>query len=160
VEARYYNEAIILGIIPLLARGGVIIWRWAGSHRSGLRFMTGLLLCLLAVNTGLTLTDQAKRWMNHDSLFKTIPRLVREMEIHNAVIFIPRIPKAPTGDYPFTELRQADIIYFRLGPAPKWGLRGSSWVRVYNAYFSGRSAYLFRPGNRLQGTPQSLKRLR
>ena len=74
--------------------------------------------------------------------------MVEEQNIHNAVIFVSRHRGAPIGDYPFKSLEEADIIYFKLGPAPRWRLTNSDWKAVYAEYFvnSGREAYLYEPG--------------
>ena len=77
---------------------------------------------------------------------RQLPPLVKQSDIHNAVIFIPGTRDAPIGDYPFKSLDEADIVYFKIGPSPRWGLTNSDWKAVYRQYFQGRSAYLYEAG--------------
>ena len=61
------------------------------------------------------------------------------------LFFVSQHRGAPIGDYPFEVLEEADIVYFKLGPAPRWKLTNSDWENVYAQYFKGRSAYLYVP---------------
>ena len=84
------------------------------------------------------------RWLKHwDPHYQQLPQLVAEAGIHHAVIFIAGSRNAPPGEYPFTPLDQADVVYFRLGPLPAWGLTTADWRVAYERYFRGRSAYLY-----------------
>ena len=160
VGVRYYNEAILLGIIPLVSRGLIITYNRI-CQKKLVRILFYLLLAGLFSNTILSHQDQFRKWRNHDSIFKTIPKLARELNLNHAVIFIKNLPKAPIGEYPFVSIENANIIYYRLGPAPRWGLmEDENWQDVYRQWFQGREAYLFNPGNRGKGIPQSLTLLR
>jgi len=160
VGVRYYNEAILLGIIPLVSRGLIITYNRIRQKKL-LRLLFYFLLAALLSNTVLSHRDQFRKWRKHDSIFKTIPKLARELHLNHAVIFIKNLPKAPIGDYPFVSIKDANIIYYRLGPAPRWGLmEDENWQDVYRQWFQGREAYLFIPGNRGKGIPQSLTLLR
>jgi hypothetical protein len=68
---------------------------------------------------------------------------VAAANIHDAVVFIPASRNAPLGEYPFKPLNQADVVYFRTGPLPAWGLNTGNWRIAYDKYFSGRSAYVY-----------------
>lgn len=63
-----------------------------------------------------------------------------------AVVFIPHTREAPIGDYPFKDIENASIIYFKLGPDKVWGLTNSDWRSVYRQYFKGRYAYMYENG--------------
>ncbi len=149
VNARYYTEAIFLGFIPLAARGMFIIYeRFRLLQRRGLAFAVGVCLLLLSINTVWSYVRIGERYQNWGHVYQKLPPMVAEQDIHNAVIFVSRHRGAPIGDYPFKSLQEADIVYFKLGPAPRWGLTNSDWKAVYAQYFSdsGRKAYLYEPG--------------
>ena len=74
-------------------------------------------------------------------------------DIHNAVIFIPRHRGAPIGDYPFQDLEEADIVYFKLGPSKAWRLNNSDWKNTYRRYFRGRKIYIYESGRLIPQTP-------
>ena len=63
--------------------------------------------------------------------------------VHHAVVFLPNTHAAPIGDYPFEPLDRADIVYYRYGPFPEWGLLDRPLRDVYPAYFRGRRAFLY-----------------
>ena len=71
---------------------------------------------------------------------------MKQQDIHYAVVFVPRGRDAPIGDYPFQNLQEADIVYFKLGPYKAWGLTNSDWRSVYEQYFKGRNAYMYENG--------------
>ncbi len=158
VNARYYTEAIFLGFIPLVARGVYIIYERAKelTWRNALACVTGVCLLLLSVNLVWSYVRIGKVYQNWSSVYQKLPPLVKQSDIHNAVIFIPGTRDAPIGDYPFKSLDEADIVYFKIGPNPRWGLTNSDWKAVYTQYFEGRDAYLYEAGpNKLK--PLSLE---
>ncbi len=148
VNARYYTEAIFLGFIPLVARGVYIIYQCAKelTWRNALACVTGVCLLLLSVNLVWSYVRIGKVYQNWSSVYQKLPPLVKQSDIHNAVIFIPGTRDAPIGDYPFKSLDEADIVYFKIGPNPRWGLTNSDWKAVYTQYFEGRDAYLYEAG--------------
>ncbi len=158
VNARYYTEAIFLGFIPLVARGVYIVYEHAKglTWRNALACVTGVCLLLLSVNLVWSYVRIGKVYQNWSSVYQKLPPLVKQSDIHNAVIFIPGTRDAPIGDYPFKSLDEADIVYFKIGPNPRWGLTNSDWKAVYTQYFEGRDAYLYEAGpNKLK--PLSLE---
>ena len=66
-----------------------------------------------------------------------------EAGLHHAVVFVPHTRGAPVGAYPFVPLEQADVVYFRTGPLPAWGLNNPDWRLPYRQYFAGRTPYLY-----------------
>ena len=146
VNARYYTESTFLGFIPLVARGMFILYeRFRLRQRRGLAFAVGICLLLLSVNTVWSYVRIGERYQNWSPVYQKLPPMVADQNIHNAVIFVSRHRGAPIGDYPFKSLQEADIVYFKLGPAPRWKLTNSDWQNVYAQYFTGRSAYLYVP---------------
>ena len=114
----------------------------------------GVCLLLLSVNTVWSYVRIGERYQNWGHVYQKLPPMVAEQDIHNAVIFVSRHRGAPIGDYPFKSLQEADIVYFKLGPAPRWRLTNSDWKNVYAQYFTGRNAYLYVPGeNKLTPLP-------
>ena len=150
VNARYYTEAIFLGFIPLAAKGMFILYERLKKPilENKLAYVAGICLLLLSVNTVWSYVRIGKVYQNWGSIpfYQRLPRKVVEQNIHNAVIFIQGTRDAPIGDYPYQSLDEANIVYFKLGPAPRWGLTFSDWKSVYNEYFTGRDAYLYEPG--------------
>jgi len=108
--------------------------------------LIGLLMVLLSVNTVYTYVYIGTPYRNWGPVYQKLPRLVKQQKIHHAVIFVPRHRGAPIGDYPFQSLEDADIVYFKLGPAEIWRLTNSDWRNVYKQYFKGRSAYMYEGG--------------
>ena len=158
VNARYYTEVIFIGFIPLVARGVYIIYERAKelTWRNALACVTGVCLLLLSVNLVWSYVRIGKVYQNWSSVYQKLPPLVKQSDIHNAVIFIPGTRDAPIGDYPFKSLDEADIVYFKIGPNPRWGLTNSDWKAVFTQYFEGRDAYLYEAGpNKLK--PLSLE---
>jgi 4-amino-4-deoxy-L-arabinose transferase-like glycosyltransferase len=144
VHCSYYNEATLFGLIPLLARGVLIV---VDEGRRRIGWVSGPLLVfvgsLLAVNTlhsyGIFLA-----WLgNWDPFYQRLPGLVAAGNVHHAVVFVSDSRNAPLGDYPFKPLDQADLVYFRLGPFPQWGLTTNEWRVAYDKYFAGREAYIY-----------------
>ena len=147
VNARYYTESTFLGFIPLVARGMVILYeRLKLRHRRGLALAVGICLLLLTVNTVWSYVRIGKRYQNWGHVYQKLPAMVDAEKVDNVVIFVARHRGAPIGDYPFQSLQEADIVYFKIGPAPRWNLTNSDWQNVYDEYFVGRSAYLYEPG--------------
>ena len=148
IHCSYYNEATLFGLIPLIARGMLIVYDAARrTNRRSLHFVVlaaGGVLFANSLYTSIGLSRQLKHW---DPYYQRLPDLVAKSNIHNAVIFVPNSRNAPVGEYPFVPLDQADIVYFRTGPLPQWGLNTQSRNVAYGKYFSGRSAYLFDKSN-------------
>lgn len=146
VNARYYTESTFLGFIPLAARGMIIFYeRFKLLERRGLAIGVGICFLLLSVNIVWSYVRIGKVYQNWSPVYQKLPPMVAEQNIHNAVIFVSEHRGAPIGDYPFQNLEEADIVYFKLGPAPRWKLTNSDWENVYAQYFTGRNAYLYVP---------------
>ena len=146
VNARYYTESTFLGFIPLVARGMFILYeRYKPLQRRGLAVTVGICFLLLSVNIVWSYIRIGERYQNWSPVYQKLPPMVAERNIHNAVIFVSQHRGAPIGDYPFQSLEAADIVYFKIGPAPRWKLTNSDWENVYAQYFKGRSAYLYVP---------------
>lgn len=162
VNARYYTEAIFLGFIPLAAKGMFILYERLKKsilknkltdaavirYVAVIFYIAGACSILISINTVQTYVRIGKVYQNWGHVYQKLPPMVEEQNIHNAVIFVSRHRGAPIGDYPFQSLEEADIVYFKLGPAPRWRLTNSDWKEVYAQYFSGsgREAYLYEPG--------------
>lgn len=150
VNARYYTESIFLGFIPLAAKGVFILYERLKKPiwKNKLAYAAAICLLLLSVNTVWSYVRIGKVYQNWSPVYQKLPPLVKKEGIHNAVIFIPGTREAPIGDYPFQSLEEADIVYFKLGPAPRWRLTNSDWKEVYTQYFtdSDRKAYLYEAG--------------
>ncbi|MFC1717131.1 hypothetical protein ACFL6S_25940 [Candidatus Poribacteria bacterium] len=147
VNARYYTECTLLGIIPLVARGMFIFYGWVRRIPSRLPLVPiVILLALLGINTVYTYVLIGRPYRNWGHVYQKLPRLVKEQEIHRAVVFVPQHRGAPIGDYPFESLEEADIVYFKLGPSKAWKLTNSDWRSVYEKYFKGRRAYMYEGG--------------
>jgi 4-amino-4-deoxy-L-arabinose transferase-like glycosyltransferase len=144
LHSAYYNEAILFGLIPLAARGSLIAFdaALASRHRwAAPAFWT--IVALLFVNTlysNLTFARALRKW---DPYYQRLPALVAQADLHQAVVFVPHSRNAPIGDFPFAPLDVADIVYFRTGPLPEWGLNTGDWRIAYAKYFARRSAYIF-----------------
>ncbi len=146
VNARYYTESTFLGFIPLAARGLIILYeRFKLPERRGLAVGVGVCFLLLSVNIVWSYVRIGQVYQNWSPVYQKLPPMVAERDIHNAVIFVSQHRGAPIGDYPFQRLEESDIVYFKLGPAPRWKLTNSDWENVYAQYFTGRSAYLYVP---------------
>ncbi len=149
-HARYYNEVTILAIIPLIARGIYITFRRISSTKS-VMIPALILIAILFANTGFTFTKQANALANYSPIYQQLPRMVKAMGLHHVVIFLPDTRESPIGDYPFRNLTEADIVYFRLGLIPEWGLTNYKLQSVREQYFRGREAYIYDEGsNRLR----------
>ena len=146
VNARYYTESTFLGFIPLVARGMFILYeQFKLLQRRALALGVGVCLLLLSVNTVWSYVRIGRVYQNWSPVYQKLPPMVAERDIHNAVIFVSQHRGAPIGDYPFENLQEADIVYFKLGPAPRWKLTNSDWEQVYAQYFTGRDVYLYVP---------------
>ena len=169
VNARYYTEVIFLGFIPLAAKGMFILYERLKKpilknkltdvavirYVAIVCYIAGACSMLIGINTVQSYVRIGKVYQNWSGVYQKLPPLVKKENIHNAVIFVPQHRGAPIGDYPFQRLEEADIVYFKLGPAPRWGLTNSDWKKVYAQYFSDsdRKAYLYEAG------PNELKSL-
>ena len=146
VNARYYTESTFLGFIPLAARGIFILYeRFRPFQRRGLAIGVGICFLLLSINIVWSYVRIGRVYQNWSPVYQKLPPMVAEQGIHNAVIFVSQHRGAPIGDYPFQNLQEADIVYFKIGPAPRWKLTNSDWQNVYAQYFTGRNAYLYVP---------------
>lgn len=146
-NARYYTECTMLGIIPLIARGMFVFYGWIRKIPSKVPIMIlALLLILLSINTVHNYVRIGKPYRNWSDVYQKLPQLVKQQDIHYAVIFIPHTREAPIGDYPFQDLETADIAYFKLGPDKVWRLTNSNWRDAYEQYFKGRHAYMYENG--------------
>ena len=147
VNARYYTESTFLGFIPLVARGLILLHeRFKLPERRGFAVCVGVCFLLLSVNIVWSYVRIGRVYQNWSPVYQKLPLMVAAQNIHNAVIFVSQHRGAPIGDYPFKNLQEADIVYFKLGPAPRWKLTNSDWGNVYAQYFTGRNAYLYVPG--------------
>ena len=156
VNARYYTESIFLGFIPLAAKGMFIVYERLKkpvskdnlAYVAVICYIAGVCSMLIGINTVQSYVRIGKVYQNWSGVYQKLPPLVKKEDIHNAVIFIPGTREAPIGDYPFQSLEEADIVYFKLGPAPRWKLTNSDWKVVYAQYFkdSDRKAYLYEAG--------------
>lgn len=144
VNARYYTETTLLAFIPLVARGMLIVYERIKQTKP-LIVAASVVLLLLSVNTVWSYVRIGRVYQNWGAVYQKLPPMVAERDIHNAVIFVAEHRGAPIGDYPFQNLQDADIVYFKLGPAPHWKLTNSDWQQVYSQYFTGRAAYLYVP---------------
>ena len=142
VNARYYTETTLLAFIPLVARGMFIVYENI-RQRKPLIVAASVMLILLSFNTVWSYVRIGRVYQNWSPVYQKLPPMVAERDIHNAVIFVAEHRGAPIGDYPFQNLQEADIVYFKLGPAPRWKLTNSDWQQVYAQYFTGREAYLY-----------------
>ena len=144
LHTAYYNEATLFGLIPLLARGTLLCIdaapRWLGNYSGPLLTIVAVVLFLNSVVTNREFAGQFRNW---DPYYQELPRLVASGEIHDAVVFVPHSRNAPVGEFPFKSLEDADVVYFRLGPLPQWGLNETDWRRPYSRYFADRNAYIF-----------------
>ena len=146
VNARYYTESTFLGFIPLAARGIFILYeRFRPFQRRGLAIGVGICFLLLSINIVWSYVRIGRVYQNWSPVYQKLPPMVAEQGIHNAVIFVSQHRGAPIGGYPFQNLQEADIVYFKIGPAPRWKLTNSDWQNVYAQYFTGRNAYLYVP---------------
>ena len=154
VNVRYYTECILLGIVPLVARGMAILLGWMhGRLGRAAAPLAGVLAMALTVNTVATHVANTGPYQSWNDVYQRLPKLVEEAGIHHAVVFIPGRPNAPLGDYPFAPLKSADLVYYRLGPHPLWRLNNSDWRGVYKQYFQGRKAYIYQHGGLEQLSP-------
>lgn len=147
VHCSYYSEAILFGLIPLIARG-ILILHAAAARRLGQAgpWAFAVAGALLLANT-LHGDARLVRWLRWwDPAYQVLPGLVAEARLHHAVVFVAHTRNAPLGAYPFVPLDQADIVYFRTGPLPAWGLNNPDWRLPYRQYFAGRAAYLYDKG--------------
>jgi hypothetical protein len=144
LHTRYQTEAIMFGFLPLMARG-VVAFRERISLNSAPRKLA------LALAVGLLGWNYAHYCLRISPSLQ--PRGLAEMEqalsqVHSerAVVFYAGVLDAPLGDYPFTSLEEARIVTYRLTKDRMWGLQGDNPEDLYQRYFQGRDAFLFRDG--------------
>ena len=142
--ARYYSECILLGIIPLLARGIGIFYEWIKGFRSlRLLVLLGVVSSLLSINTIYSYVCYIRLCRSDcRNIYRDLPKLIEKQKVHHAVVFIPNGIDAPMGDYPFQSLNDVDVVYFKLGPSKTWKLTNTDWRKVYMQYFQGRHIYI------------------
>ena len=141
LHCSYYNEATLFGLIPLAARGILILYDAAMRRGwSPLWFAdAGLLLMLCSANVNYGVVRGLQNW---NPYYQRLPLLIAAAGIHDAVVFIPDSRDAPVGEYPFVPLDEADVVYFRTGPLPQWRIE-TDWLVAYDRYFVGRAVYRF-----------------
>jgi 4-amino-4-deoxy-L-arabinose transferase-like glycosyltransferase len=141
IHCSYYNEATLFGLIPLAARGILIVYD-AATRRgwSPLWFAdAGLVLILCSANVNSAIVRGLQNW---NPYYQRLPQLIAAAGIHDAVVFIPGSRDAPVGEYPFVALDVADVVYFRTGPLPQWRIE-TGWPVALDRYFSERAVYQF-----------------
>jgi hypothetical protein len=142
IHLRYHNEATVLALLPLTARGLIAIaGRWR-DWPAAVRVVTIAGAVLLVANTAATFQGMARDYRNWNGLYQ-LPMRVAQAGLHHAVVFLPHMPEAPAGDYPLVPLDRADVVYARLGPAPEWGLPGRTWQEIYREQFAGWRAFAY-----------------
>ena len=148
-EVRYYNEALFLGVLPLLSRAFDLIWKSAGRVR-GLLLALAVLLLFNTFWSYYRVFQVMKNWEWLTNRY--LEDSLRE-ESKKLVVFLPHSRKAPLGDYPFKPLAEAQVVFYRLGPSPQWRLSEDDITTVRRRFFSDRDAYLY------QEFPRKLIRL-
>jgi hypothetical protein len=144
MRARYYNESTVLLVIPLVAKGLLIVFDEMKRRLRGKAVpIAGLCAGLLFLNAVYSCISMIEPSQHLFTVFQDLPREVLERHIHNAVIFIPKSRNAPVGEYPFFPPGNADIVYFKNGPDREWNLDAVNWKTAYQRYFQGRDAYSF-----------------
>ncbi len=156
VGARYYNEAIIIGLIPLLAKGILSSKPYFQKVAKRVNFkknslQVGVILLLFINWSFFTLTQ-----INYGfkPAFWDLRQQVSQMKLDKAVIFI-KSDQLPLGDRPYTEFGQGKVVYFKLfGARSPWVLdqkdpdKPDDWREFYPKYFKGRTPFLWE-GNKL-----------
>jgi hypothetical protein len=143
-HVRYHNEATILALLPLAARGlTTIVRRVRGTGSRRVAIVLAATAVLLCANTARTFGLIGRDYSNWNDVYQQLPRAVRAANAHHAVVFLPNSHGAPLSDYPFTPLDRADVVYYRYGPFPEWRLSPRRWEDVYKQYFRGRRAFLY-----------------
>lgn len=144
MHVRYHNEATVLAVLPLVARGLVLLGSRLYGWRSPWRQVAvAAMAIVLSLNTWATYVAIGRDLQNWNDVYQQLPRLVARAGLHHAVVFLPHTHVGPLGDYPFEPLDRAGIVYYRLGPATEWGLAGRPWQDVYREYFKGRRAFWY-----------------
>ncbi len=144
LRSRYYNEAILLGLIPLAARSIVIVYRNIFAIPS--KFLAAI-LTIVPLAFGLAANFQAQshfldlyaKMQNPDGAHWLPPRLAKEQGLSNAVVFIPRNGESSraSGDFPAHSVEKANVGMIWLDKHP-------GWEELYRAHFRGRKPYLFK----------------
>jgi len=144
LHTSYYSEATLFGLIPLLARGMLIVYDSARRAKREL-IASAVVAAYAALFANAVHTDEliVGVFKNWDPQYQLLPRLVDAAKLGNAVVFVPKSRDAPVGEYPFVPLDRANVVYFRTGPLPQWRLDTPDWRTAYRKYFYGRSAYVF-----------------
>jgi hypothetical protein len=133
--SRYYNEITLLCLLPLLSHGIAGLFKEA---RLPFRFAGIAALALLSVDTYRNATPILAECRRDSGAFRAMsPPRIQEP----AVVFLDGGRPAPLGDFVSKGLTGGGVIYFRLGPASRWGLPARKWEDVYRAYFAGRHPY-------------------
>ena len=144
LNTSYYNEATLFGLVPLLARGTLLCIdaapRRLGKYAAPVLTVIAVALFANSIATNREFARQFRGW---NTYYQELPRLVANGEIHDAVVFLPGSRDAPVGEYPFKPIEDVDVVYFRLGHLPQWGLNETDWRRPYRTYFAERDAYIF-----------------
>ncbi len=154
VGARYYNESIIIGLIPLLAMGIISSRSYFEKISNKFNFpkyslQFGLII-LLAINVGLFTYAQFN--YGYGARFWDLRQAVKEKRLKNAVVFVYNTG-IPIGDLPYKEFGEGDVVYFRLfRKNSAWTLdqkdpsKDDDWREFYRKYFTDRMPYLWDRG--------------
>jgi hypothetical protein len=144
-HTRYYSQCTMFGMLPLVARAIQIVYRRLRrvSGTLGLR-IAGLAIALLLLNTLHSYTRYAEQFRSTGEFYWRLQDLVEDRNLHKAVVFVSGEIHAPIGDYPFRDLQDADIVYYRLASFKRWKLTQTDWRTVYSRYFKERRPYLFK----------------
>ncbi len=151
VGARYYNEAIIIGLIPLLARGIISSKPYFQKMADRVNFKNnsfqfGVIL-LLILNWSFFALAQIN--YGYKSAFWDLKQQVAKMQSDKAVVFI-KSEQLPLGNIPYTKFGQGKVVYFKLfGAKSPWVLdqkdpdKPDDWREFYPKYFKGRTPFLW-----------------
>jgi hypothetical protein len=156
-STRYHAEAVMFGVLPLIARGLVLFWDQRGaalvqSRRAWAIAIMALLLANYCFNNYRYFTVFA----NDFRYASVAARALATVPSNHAVVFFDKQLVMPIGDYPYATMQQARVITFRLTCSPSWNLHECDVVDTYRRYFQGRDAFLFTQDLELRRLDMSL----
>ena len=142
--SRYHTEAIMFGVLPLMARCLVLFWdqRGAALVRSR-RVWAMVVMALLVANYSFNNYRYVTEFSDKFRYIRAAQRALATVTSNHAVIFFDKRYHMPIGDYPYATLQQARVITFRLTCSTPWNLHECDVVDAYRRYFQGREAFLF-----------------
>lgn len=146
VAARYHNEVILLGLVPLVARGLDLVAVRLGPLRWA-RPLAAALGLLAAANLAWSYAGFRTFWRWRPGEVE-LARQVAGLGPGRGVVYCEGLLSAPLGDYPFADLARAELVYYRLGDDPEWRLGGTDWRTVHARFFADREPWLFRNRDR------------